>query len=204
MNLSGSSGLDLRSSLRELEHDAEAGARTPRGRERLRLAGLPLRRRPRDRRAGSGGRSGRSSTGGGRQASSSSSAGIRSPRSGSQVTFRCRPPSPSASGSTRRSRRQDAADSEASGYAEWEVRIDLPSRHEAVELATTARERGAARSRAAGASSSSAPRQRRGRGARQAHQARGARRRPRPGAAGRRDGLGHDRSRLVRLAPRHG
>jgi hypothetical protein len=30
---------------------------------------------------------------------------------------------------------QDAADSKASGYAEWEVRIDLPSRHEAVELA---------------------------------------------------------------------
>ena len=30
---------------------------------------------------------------------------------------------------------QDTADSQASGYAEWEVRIDLPSRHEAVELA---------------------------------------------------------------------
>ncbi len=29
---------------------------------------------------------------------------------------------------------QDDADSEASGYAEWEVRIDLKSRHEAVEL----------------------------------------------------------------------
>ena len=30
---------------------------------------------------------------------------------------------------------QDAADSAASGYAEWEVRIDLPGHSEAVELA---------------------------------------------------------------------
>jgi hypothetical protein len=29
---------------------------------------------------------------------------------------------------------QDAADSHASGYAEWEVRIDVPTRREAVEL----------------------------------------------------------------------
>jgi hypothetical protein len=30
---------------------------------------------------------------------------------------------------------QDEADTEASGYAEWEVRLDLPSHHDAVELA---------------------------------------------------------------------
>jgi hypothetical protein len=32
--------------------------------------------------------------------------------------------------------RQEAEESEEAGYAEWEVRLDLPSHHDAVELAT--------------------------------------------------------------------
>ena len=57
---------------------------------------------------------------------SRSTAGTRSPRSGSPATCPCRPRPRSSEAEREEVEAQDAADTAAVGYAEWEVRIDLP------------------------------------------------------------------------------
>lgn len=135
VNLSGSSGLDLRSSIRELEHDAKLvlGKRVA-----VSASDSQVFLYADDRATAE-------------QAQAAARTILdREGAEGELILERWHPiaeewepgdvPLPATPSEQAREHEtleaQDTADSEATGYAEWEVRIDLPSRHEAVELAT--------------------------------------------------------------------